>query len=185
MHISRRGLLVAGAALALAPTAAGADPVGDDDLAWLRLLTGAELLGADFYASAIAAHELGAKHLKDALAGTKQSYTLLAGLLTGAGATPASADDFDFAYPRGAFATGGSIAKLAVAHESTFLGASLGAVDATQSPALKGPLARLAAAHAQHLAVFKQLLGGHPLRPAYPGGLSLDRASALLDPYAA
>src|SRR3954470_4038181 len=169
MHISRRGLLVAGAALAFAPAAAGADPLGDDDLAWLRLLIGAELLGADFYATAIAAHELGAKHLKDALAATKQGYTLLAGFVTGANATPASADDFDFAYQRGAFATSGSIAKLAVALESTFLGAFLGAVDGTQSPALNGPLARLPAAHAQHLAVFKQLLGGHPLRPAYPG----------------
>jgi hypothetical protein len=185
MQLTRRTLLAAGAALALAPGAAAADPLADNDLAWLRLLVGTELLGADFYAAALAARKLGSKQLGDALAAEKQHYALLAGLLSAAGAAPATADDLDFSYPRGAFATAGATAKLAVALESTFLGAYLGAVDAVQAPALKLPLARIAAAQAQHRAVFEQLLGAYPLRPPLPGPLPIDRASNLLDPYLA
>src|SRR4051794_38047429 len=152
MQLTRRSLLAAGAALAVAPRAA-ADAIGDDDLAWLRLLVGTELFGGDFYANALTARKLAAKHVRDALAAERQHYGLLAAQLSGAGATPATADDLDFAYPRGTFASAGSIAKQAVALESTFLGAYLGAVDGVQSPALKLPLARIAAAQAQHLAV--------------------------------
>src|SRR3954463_5970024 len=152
-QLTRRSLLVSGAALALAPAAAG-DTFGENDLAWLRLLVGTELLGGDFYATALAARKLASKHLRDALAAEGQHYALLAAQLSAGDATPATADDVDFSYPRGAFASSGSIAKLAGALESTFLGAYLGAVDGVQAPALKLPLARIAAAQAQHLALF-------------------------------
>jgi hypothetical protein len=184
MHLTRRSLLAAGAALVLAPAAA-ADTVDDNDLAWLRLLTGAELLGIDFYSAALKARKLRAKQLQDALAAEHEHYRIVAGLVAGAGATPATADDIDFSYPTGTFESAGATAKLAVALEETFLGAYLGAVAAVDSVALKSTLARVAAAQAQHLAVFKELRGGFPLRPALPGGLTIDRASNLLDAYTA
>jgi hypothetical protein len=184
MQMTRTALLAGGAALLLAPAAA-ADVFGDNDLAWLRLLVGTELLGADFYASALAARKLKAKQLDDALAAEKQHYQLLAGLLTGSNATPATANDVDFTYPTGTFSSPGAIAKLAVALETTFLGAYLGAVDGVQSAALKLPLARIGASQAQHLALFRELLGGYPLRPALPAPLAIDQASNLLDRYTA
>ena len=180
MQLSRRSLLVAGAALAFVPSAV-ADTIDDNDLAWLRLLVGAELLGIDFYGSALKARKLRAKQLEDALAAEQEHYRIVSSLVP----SPATADDVDFAYPTGAFASAGAIAKLAVALEETFLGAYLGAVAAVHAPALKATLAQIAAAQAQHLAVFVQLRGGYPLRPAIPGGLTIDRASNLLDAYTA
>jgi hypothetical protein len=184
MQLTRRSLLASGAALAFVPSAA-AETIDDNDLAWLRLLLGAELLGADFYASALAAKQLAPKQLRDALAAERAHYANVARLLSSAGVTPATADDLEFSYPAGTFGSPGAVAKLAVALEQTFLGAYLGAVAAVDSPALKATLAPIAAAQAQHLAVFEQLRGGHPLRPAVHGGLSIDRASNLLDAYTA
>src|SRR5581483_4201303 len=162
-------LLAAGTFVgALAPPAA-ADVLPDADLAYLRLLIGTELLGADFYASAAKAMQLGPdgqKDLKHALFNETEHYRSLAGILAGSAQTAASADDFDFSYPKAAFASAGSIAKLAVELETLFLGAYLGAVDAVQSAPLRQPLARIAANQAQHLSAFSRLLG----RPAF--GLS-------------
>jgi hypothetical protein len=180
MQLTRRSLLATGAALALAPTAA-AETIDDNDLAWLRLLVGAELLGIDFYSAALDAKRLAPKQLRDALAAERAHYGIVSSLVP----SPATGDDIEFSYPDGAFASAGSIAKLAVGLEQTFVGAYLGAVAAVDSPALKSTLAPIAAAQAQHLAVFEQLRGGHPLRPPVHGGLTIDRASNLLDAYAA
>ena len=69
---ARGGALLLGAgaaAVVLAPSAA-ADPLSDNDLAYVRLLVGTELLGIDFYTRASAAKKLsptGQKYLKAAL----------------------------------------------------------------------------------------------------------------------
>src|SRR3954468_3379736 len=52
--VTRAGLLAGGVALLLPARAAAADPVPDEDLAYARLLIGAELLAADFYVKAVA-----------------------------------------------------------------------------------------------------------------------------------
>ena len=50
-------LLVAGAALGALAESRERRPAADDDLAYVRLLVGAELLASDFYSQAIAAVE--------------------------------------------------------------------------------------------------------------------------------
>lgn len=163
---------------------AAADTIPDADLAYARLLVGAELLAADFYGQAIAAkHYDGAtlKALKRALFNEQEHYQVVGQILSGAGQPPAVAEDFDFAYPKGAFASPESIAKLGVKLETAFLGAYLGAVDGLQTAALKQPAARIAASEAEHLSVFARLAGAGPVGISFPAALTISEASDTLD----
>src|SRR5262245_49274984 len=68
------GLMVGGATVTQLVETASADPLPATDLAYARLLVGAELLAADFYTQAVAAANTGpavASYLKRALANEK------------------------------------------------------------------------------------------------------------------
>lgn len=178
-------LLVAGSVAGpLLGSAAAATP--DADLAYLRLLIGTELLAADFYTQAVAAKQIdGAllRYVKRALFNEVEHYQALSGLLTGAGQTPASPADFDFAYPNAAFASKRSIAKLAVSLETTALGAYLGAVASVQTEGFKQPFARIAASESQHLGLVSRMSGGDPVGISFPDALSIDEVSDALDSF--
>lgn len=179
-------LVAASGAGVLAGAASAALP--DNDLAYLRLLVAVELLGADFYGNAAKAQPYGAagsKALTRALFNEGEHYTSLAGFLTGAGQTPATADEIDFVYPSGSFDSTASVTKLAVALETIFLGAYLGAVDGVQTASLRLPLARIAANQAQHLTTFSELLGRLPFDLSFPVALSIGDASDALEPFTA
>jgi hypothetical protein len=179
-------LLAAGSALGPLAASAAADVFDDNDLSYLRLLIGAELLGMDFYANAVSAKHLGKLgdgHLRQALFNEKQHYQSLATFATGSNVVPLTADDVDFTYPEDTFTAAGPIVKLAVALETAFLGAYLGAVDAIHNQGLRTSVARIAANQAQHLAVFEQLLGHKPYALSFPNALTIDQASAALDAY--
>jgi ferritin-like protein len=179
-------LLVVGSATGFFAGSATADVITDGDLAYARLLVGAELLASDFYAKAIASKQVGGdalKYLKRAMFNEQEHYQAMAGILTGAGQTAASAADFDFSYPKGSFASKLSLAKLGVALETVFLGAYLGAVDGLLSTGFKQPVARIAASEADHLSVFTRLSGGNPVGTSFPDALSIDEASNALDAY--
>jgi len=194
MHtLTRAGLLRTGAAAALAASGAGAlvhtaaaDIPPDADLAYARLLVAADLLAADFYAQALAAKQFGtpaAKELKRAAFNEQEHYAAVAGVLTAAGQTPATADDIDFSYPARAFADRGSIAKLGIALEQLQLGAYLGAADAVQSEPLRGVASRIAANEAQHLSLFTGLLDDRLLGVSLPLPLGIGDASNALGAY--
>jgi hypothetical protein len=179
-------ILVAGSVTGLLAGPAAADTIPDADLAYARLLVAAELLASDFYGQAIASKRFGGdalKYLKRANFNEQEHYQAMAGILSGAGQTPAVADDFDFVYPKGSFASRASIAKLGVTLETAFLGAYLGAVDGLQTSALKQPAARIAASEAQHLSVFTLHSGGDPVGISFPGSLTIDEASNALDAF--
>lgn len=164
--------------------AAAADSVPDSDLAYARLLVGAELLGLDFYTRAIASKRLSGDalgSLKRARLNEREHYNKMSEILSGAGQTPAVASDFDFSYPKGAFASKSSIAKLGVRLEAAFMGAYLGAVEGLQTNALKQPVAQIAANEAEHLSVFMRLSGRSPIGIALPRPLTIDEASNALD----
>jgi ferritin-like protein len=187
-RISRARLLHRGAAAVVAgstfgafASAARADTLPDADLAYLRLLVATELLGTDFYANAVAPRP--AKDLKLARANAGSHYATLAGILTSAGQVPATADDIDFRYPKDAFHSPGAVTRLAVTLERLFLGAYLGAAGGIQTVALAQPLARIAANHAQHLAVFSQRLGRPGFTTAMPAPLPIDAATEALAAY--
>jgi hypothetical protein len=179
-------LLLAGSAAGAVAASASADSIPDADLAYARLLVGAELLASDFYAQAIASQQFSGdvlKYVKRALFNEQEHYQTVSEVLTGAGQTPAAAGDFAFAYPKGTFASKASIAKLGVTLETAFLGAYVGAVDGLQTAGLKQPVARIAASEAQHLSLFAQLSGGDPIGISFPSPLTIDEASNALDAF--
>jgi hypothetical protein len=179
-------VLAAGSAFGAFAAGARADTLPDADLAYLRLLIATELLGVDFYGNAISARPYrgrSAKELKLALANETSHYSVLAAMLTDAGQAPATADDIDFTYPKGAFASVAGVTKLAVTLETLFVGAYLGAAGGVQTPAFAQPIARIAVNQAQHLTVFSQLLGHSGFTVAMPAPLSIDAVTEALAAY--
>src|SRR5579871_3132506 len=180
-------LLAGGAILATAGTAsAAALPL--QDVAYARLLVGAELLAADFYTQAIAADVASgeaAKYLKRAYLNEQEHYASVAGILTGSGSTPAQAGDFDFTYPAGTFASVASIAAFGAQLEATILGAYLGAIAGLQTDSFKSGLASIAACEAQHGSYLSTLGGGKAFNLSFPPPLSIEDASDAFDNYTA
>jgi rubrerythrin len=182
------GLLAGASSVGRLVEVASADPLPTTDLAYARLLVGAELLAADFYSQAVAAANSGPSvtwYLKRALANEKDHYASVAQILSGAGLTPAVADDIDFSYPAGTFASQGSVLKFARQLEETILGAYLGALSGIQTSSLKGALGRIAACEAQHAAYFTTALGGKTFSDSFPTALPIDQASNAFDAYTA
>ena len=181
-------LLVAGSALDQFAGTAAADPPLTADLGYARLLVAAELLASDFYSVALAAANSSpavAGYLKRAFANEQEHYQSVAGILNGAGMTPAVAGDIDFSYPAGTFASQGSIVRFARQLEETILGAYLGAIGGIQTDGFKGGLARIAACEAQHAAYFTTALGGKTFSASFPPALTIDQASNALDAFTA
>lgn len=179
-------LLVAGTSLVQFVDSAAADPLSTTDLAYGRLLVGAELLASDFYTQAIAASNSSSsvmKYLKRASANEQEHYQSVAGILSGAGVTPAVSSDIDFTYPKGAFASQASILKLAQQLETIMLGTYLGAVGGMQSSAFKQGLAQIAASEAQHLSYMWTRNGRKAFDVAFPPALTIDQASSAMDAF--
>jgi hypothetical protein len=180
-------LVASGAVLSVvAESASGATAtVPDGDLAYLRLLIGAELLAADFQTRALASGKLTtaqAALVKKLLADEHAHDAGLAQLVTSSGQTPATADDVDFSYPAGSFDSAGAIAKLALEIETLSLGACLGAVENVQTASLRLPIAQIAGNEAQHVSAVSPWLGrpviGHAFAPAWPIGAVSDALDA-------
>jgi Ferritin-like domain len=177
------GAVAAGVAFGGLPVRASAATTPDGDLAYARLLVALELLSLDFYSRAIGAAGGSQLELRRARAAERRHYDVVAAILTNEGQLPATAQDIDFTYPRGSFASGAAIARLGVRLESLSLGAYLGAVRSLQTPLYREHAARAAASEAQHLSVFAGAVGGRRLGPPLPAVLSIDRVSDALDAY--
>ena len=180
------GAVLASASLLtpLVEAASAAPP--DGDLAYLRLLIATELLEVDFASRALAAGKLGSEStatFKELLADDQAHSTGLASLLTGAGQTPATADDITFIYPRGSFDSEAAILKLADTLEDLSLGAYLGAVQNVQTPRFRLPIGQIGANEAQHVSALAQLSGRPLIGPAFAPSLQMDSVSAALDTY--
>ena len=160
--------------------------IPDGDVAYLRLLIAAELLGADFQATALASRKLtrhSATVMKKMAADEKAHYTGLARLVTAAGQTPATADDIDFSYPKGSFASEASILKLASEIEALVLGAYLGSIENIQTADLRLPVAQIAANEAQQVSALAPLVRRPAIGSAFAAALPIDAVSAALDRY--
>ena len=181
-------LLVAGSALGRFVDSAAADALPVGDLGYARLLIGVELLASDFYTQAIAAANTGkavSGYLKRAYANEQEHYQSVAGIITGAGQTPAVSGDITFSYPAGTFDSLKSIVTFARQLEGTMLGAYLGAIAGIQTDSLKAGLASIAACEAQHSAYFTTALGGKTFSLSFPPALTIDQASNAIDAYTA
>jgi len=185
--LRRSGIAVISTGVAasfLAGTAGAAVP--DNDLAYLRLLIGAELLAADFQSEALASGRLvapAATALKQMSGDESAHYAGLAQLVTSAGQTPATAEDIDFAYPKKSFASQTSILELAWSIETLTLGAYLGAVENVQTAQLRLPIGQIAANEAQHLSAIGPMLGRPTIGRAFGPALSIAAVTAALDEY--
>ena len=185
---ARRGaaIVAAGSVFDVFANPASADPLPDGDLAFARLLVGAELLAIDFYTQAISAKKfrpVTQKYMAIALQHEQAHYQSVSLILSGAGQAPASAGDFSFSYPTGSFASRGSIASLGRQLETVFLGAYLGAIGGLQTLALAEPLARIAASESQHLRLWETELDGRPLTGAFPAPITIDQVSNAMDAF--
>jgi rubrerythrin len=179
------GLLVDNAVAAPAKAVASG-PLADLDLALARLAVGAEILAVEFYTEAIATKLFSGdvlKYLKRALFNEQEHLTAMSQILSGAGQTPSTADDFTITFPKGTFDSRGSIAKFGVALETGFVGAYLGAVDAFAASDLKTTAARIAASESQHLSVLSDVASNHPVGISFPAPIDYATASDLLDAY--
>jgi rubrerythrin len=179
-------LVAASGASAFAGTASAASPP-DADLAYLRLLIAAELLGIDFQTHALASHKLHTKGtaalIRRMRADETAHYAKLAAVLTAAGQTPATSDDIDFAYPKGSFRSESAILKLAGRLERLLVGAYLGAAENVETPELRLPIGQIAANEAQHVGALEALEGRSVIGKAFPPALQMGAVSDALDGY--
>jgi hypothetical protein len=175
-----------GGASALSARAAAVEAPPDGDLAYLRLLIGAELLAIDFQTRALAAKRrpgsLTATFARS-LADEKAHYAALAGTLKDAGQSPATPGDVDFTYPRAGFASRSSIARLGLRIETLLLGGYLGAIENVQTPTLRLPIGQIAANEAQHVSALAPAAGRLRIGPAFPAALTMSAVSTRLDAF--
>jgi len=110
-------------------------------------------------------------------------YQGLANLMLQSGQPPATADDVNFAYPKGTFARESAILKLAAELEALQLGAYTGANASVQTPEVRMAIGQISANESQHVAALAALAGkpiiGKPFGPA----LHADAVTAALDTY--
>jgi hypothetical protein len=166
----------------LAPTAAAAPP--DGDLAYLRLLVGAELLSIDFASRAQAKLPPRAQgDFKRILQDERRHLDSISVQLRNAGQEPATASDIDFSYPKKTFASAGAILRHATAIEALMVGAYIGALASITTPELRLPLAQIAVNEAQHASAVAHWRGGPVIGAALAPALSMDAVSTALDRY--
>jgi hypothetical protein len=179
-------LAVAGGAFGTLVETASADPISGQDMAYVRLLVGAELLASDFYAQAVAASQAtgeAQRYLKRAYMNEQEHYQSVSGILSGALVTPAVSGDFTFTYPAGTFDTPAAIFKQAAMIESVVLGTYLGAIGGMQTNQFKTGLAQIAACEAQHASYFQTKNGQKAFWLSFPPALTIQQASSAMAPY--
>jgi hypothetical protein len=184
--LRRSGALVVAASGvgAFAPAAAFADAPPPGDLAYLRLLIAAELLAVDFYGRAFRHFgqpyaPLGQRIHDDASA----QYTLLAGLMTAAGQTPATADDIDYSYPGVGLGNRDSVLAFARKLEWAIIGSCVDALQQVQTAAYRQTIAQILTHEAQHQSVLARLQGQPLIGSAFPPPVSMAAMSDFLDTY--
>jgi hypothetical protein len=181
-------LVAAGGTLGALAQSASADPLPGTDLAYVRLLVGAELLASDYYQQAIAASNSSPavmKYLKRAYLNEQEHYQSVAGILSGSLNPPAVSGDFDFSFPTGTFASQASILRFAATLENMVLGTYLGAIGSIQTNSFKTGLAQIAACEAQHCSYFSQASGGRTFQLSFPPALTIQQASNAFASYTA
>ena len=190
--MNRRSLLVsaAGAGLAVsglaAPRSFAAAVATDDELAFASFGQAAELLLADFYTRASAAKfSAGAasRDLAHGMLSATEHAAALAKLLTDAGQTAALAEDFDFAWPDGTFATGHAAGRTGLEIARPLLGVYLGGTIGISIPSYRTLFATMAANVAQQVAALSRLAGGRMVGVSFPPAVDVEAASDAIEAY--
>jgi hypothetical protein len=156
----------------------------DDELAYANFGLAAAYLAVDYYTRALDAGTLGAGARRTLRSGRAASLTqarALTDVITGAGDTPASAEDFEFAWPNNAFATAASTRRTGLSVLRPTLGAYQSAAATVSMPSYRVLYASLGAGLGQQVGA---LVGptGERAEP-FPPALDLEAASAALEGY--
>ena len=155
----------------------------ENDLAYANFGLATSYLVADFYSRSLEAAKLEAS-TRPALRRGRAAATLhareLTALLTGAGDTPATAEDFTFEWPVPTFATAASIRRTGTAVLRASLGAYQQAAATLTEPTYRVLFASLSASVAQQVGTFTT--AGAPAEP-FPLALDLETASAALEAF--
>jgi hypothetical protein len=190
--LNRRSLLLsaAGAGLAVsglaAPRGFGAATATDDELAFASFGQAAELLLADFYAKTASAKIVAGAAAHDlahgALSATEHAAAL-AGLLTDAGQTAALAEDFEFAWPEGTFATPRAAGRTGLEIARPLLGVYVGAALGVSIASYRTLFTTMAANVAQQVAALSRLSGGRMVGISFPPAVDVETASDAIEAY--
>jgi Ferritin-like domain len=155
-----------------------------DDVPYVVLAVAAAQLGAAFYGELSAAKLFDAaegSYFKRALENERDHYTAMAKALSDAGVTAAQPGDFDITFPRDAFSSRMSSARVGMKLEKIFLGIYLGGVASVQDRQLQSTMARIAASHGEHLGLLRRIARSKPVGASFPAPLSLEEASTALE----
>jgi Ferritin-like domain len=185
-RLSRRSLLgVAAGGIALATVHVHpARAANDDELAYANFGLAATYLSADYYDRALVAGRLGAdarRMLRTGRSASLAQARALSDLITGAGDTPAAAADFEFVWPRNAFATAASTRKTGFDVLRPTLGAYQSAAASVVVPSYRVLYASLAASLGQQIGALVGPIGERA--EPFPPAMDLEAASAALESY--
>jgi hypothetical protein len=186
--MDRRRFLVgaagaAGAAGLALGHAGGANAATDDDLAFANFGLASSYLLADFYGRALQAGRLGPAArptLRQGRTASNLQARALTDLLAGAGDTPATAEDFEFAWPAAAMATAPAIRRTGLTVLDAARGAYQTASATLSESSYRVLFASLAASVAEQAGALA--LPGAAVEP-FPVALDLEAASAALEAY--
>ncbi len=187
--MNRRRFLVSTAGATTAaigvPWPATAVAATDDELAYANFGVSAEFLLEDFYARAIGAKVVNgaqANVLRRGRAAAAQHAKSLGDLLVGAGQTAPAEEDFEFAWPEGAFSSASALATTGQAVLRPLLGSYQTALSSVSEPDYRVLYASLAASLGQQIGALSGLGGRVGVEP-FPVALDLESASVALETY--
>lgn len=181
VRLGAAGVVATAGASLLAPVAAwGAT---EEDLALLRLCAAGELLTNAFLYRAmrspsLAAHER--RLLRRARDDDRRHYAVLARAI---GPDAPSFGDLEITFAARTFTERPRLLTVGRTLKRALVGVHLHAAAALSDPALRAPVARIAANEASQLAALAGLAGAAPLVAALPEPLDEERASAVFAPY--
>lgn len=183
--IDRRRFLFATATglLAVGTGVRSAAAATDDDLAYANFGLASSYLLADFYGRALQSGRLGSAALPTLRRGRSASTLqarALTDLLTGAGDTPATADDFTFEWPAATLATAAATRRTGLTVLNAVRGAYQTASATLSESSYRVLFASLAASVAEQAGALA--LPGAGVEP-FPAALGLEAASAALEDY--
>jgi hypothetical protein len=186
--MNRRRLLlaaagVAGIGAASSPWSPSVLAATDDDLAYANFGLASSYLLADFYGRALQSGRLGPvarPTLRRGRTAANLQARALTDLLTGAGDTPATTEDFTFAWPTTALATAAATRRTGLTLLHAVRGAYQGAAATLSETSYRVLFASLAASVAEQAGALA--LPGADV-PPFPVALDLEAASAALEVY--
>jgi hypothetical protein len=191
--MNRRRLILSAAGAGLAVSGLATPTSGfaalaatDNDLAYANFGLAAEFLLKDFYAKVAAAKLTGgtaARNLARGGLNAAEHSTALANLLTDAGQTAAVEEDFEFAWPDGAFANTKSATTAGLNVTQPLLGVYLSAASAATIPSYRTLFASMAANVAQQVGSLTQMTGGRAVGISFPPAVDVETASDAIEAY--